>query len=144
MENTFRQQLSRLKDDERLRFLAVGGFNTVFGLLFFYALEYLIGSVIGYFSVLIITFAVILVTSFSLYRWLVFKVRGKLLTDFARFASVYTVPFIANAIALPILVSGLGWLPSIAQTIIVCFSTLFSYFGHKHFSFRRQRNKNAE
>ena len=140
MGDTFRGKIKTLYGDQRLRFLAVGGLNTLFGLLFFYALEYFFGARIGYFSVLLITFAVILITSFALYRVFVFKVNGKLLTDFSRFASVYTVPFLANAIALPVLVSGLGWMPSIAQTLIVCFSTLFSYFGHKYFSFRRNNN----
>lgn len=127
--------------DERFRFLAVGGFNTIFGLFFFYLLEFYFGSKIGYFFVLLITFAVILVTSFFLYRWVVFKAHGNIVRDFVRFASVYTVPFLANAIALPILVSGLQWQPSIAQTVIVFFSTVFSYFGHKYFSFAKPKGE---
>lgn len=132
-------RVKSLLGDERFRFLAVGGFNTFFGLLVFYVLEFLVGESIGYFLVLILTFVLILLSSFFLYRWLVFKAKGNLGRDFVRFASVYTIPFTANAVALPLLVTGLGWLPTVAQTVIVIFSTLFSYFGHKYFSFRRSK-----
>lgn len=139
MAQYFRTRFSNLLRNEQFRFLAVGGFNTVFGLVVFYTLEYFFGNIVGYFVVLLLTFAIILFTSFFLYRMLVFKTQGNLTKELFRFSSVYTIPFLANAIALPVLVSGFGWMPSIAQTVIVIFSTIFSYFGHKYFSFRKTK-----
>ncbi len=59
-----------------------------------------------------------------------------MLRDFVRFWSVYLTTLGINAVALPVLVE-LG-VPRIqAQAIIIVFTSLLSYFGHRHFTFRR-------
>jgi len=123
---------------EKIRFLIVGGFNTAFGLFVFYLFEFLFGASIGYMGSLYCSFALVTVSSFLLYRFLVFKVTGKVIKDFFRFVAVYLIPLGANTIALPLLVSVVGINVYLSQTLIVVFSTVVSYLGHKYFSFRRK------
>lgn len=136
-------KLRQLWATEGVRFLIVGGFNTLFGLLVFYALDYLIGTHLGYLTVLVLTYVVILIPSYVLHRTLVFKSSGHVVHEFFKFCTVYIVPFLANFIALPILVSIVGLDPSVAQTIIVIFSTAVSYIGHRYFSFSNRRRKST-
>ena len=50
--------------------------------------------------------------------------------------SVYLTALAINVVALPVLVElGMDRIP--AQAIIMAATTLLSYFGHRHFSFRR-------
>jgi putative flippase GtrA len=53
-----------------------------------------------------------------------------------RFESVYLTALGINAVALPVLVE-LGLHRILAGTVIMACTTLLSFFGHRHFSFRR-------
>lgn len=133
-----RKRASQILEREHIRFLIWGGLNTVFGLLLFYFLQWQLGKYIGYFVVFLCSFVISSIISFLGYKLFVFKVRGNWLKDFLKFISVYTVPLVANALALPILVSVMNINVYLSQTLIVIFSALVSYFGHKYFSFSRK------
>ena len=127
----------RMLADERIRFVAVGGFNTVFGLAAFVVFEQTLGTVAHYLIVLLVAHVVSTFVAFLGHRYLVFRVRGSFLLDLVRFWSVYVVVLALNVAALPLLVEVLG-LPVIpAQTLFTIATVLGSYLGHKHFSFRR-------
>jgi putative flippase GtrA len=130
-----------LLDDERVRFVIVGGFNTVFGYLLFALFQLTTGPYLGYFFSLYASFLVASIVAFLLHRRHTFKVHGtgNILVDFLRFISVYVVALTLNSIALPLLVEGADMSPLIAQAIIVIVTTVTSYFGHKYFSFRRKK-----
>jgi putative flippase GtrA len=136
--------LIRLFNDRRAAFLVVGGINTVVGFGIFVAcsqsvghlVEHRFGKVgaalltIGIAHVLAVLFA------FGMHRRFVFRVRGHVLRDLMRFWSIYLTGLAMNVVVLPVLVTlGLQRIP--AQAIIVVANTLLSYFGHRHFSFRR-------
>ncbi len=130
---------ARLLEDERVRFVIVGGFNTVLGYALFVTFELLVGRYIGYLVSLYASYAISTVVAFVLHRRFTYRVRGSasLALDFVRFSSVYLVSLGINTIALPLLVE-LAHVPVIvAQAVIVVVTTLVSYFGHKLFSFRR-------
>jgi putative flippase GtrA len=75
--------------------------------------------------------------AFVLHRRLVFRVTGNVLVDLVRFEMVYLGGLGINAILLPVLVE-VAQLPVImSQFLIVSVTALVSFFGHKHFSFRR-------
>ena len=130
-----------LLDDERVRFVIVGGFNTVFGYLLFALFQLTTGPYLGYFFSLYASFLVASIVAFLLHRRHTFKVHGtgNILVDFLRFISVYVVALTLNSIALPLLVEGADMSPLVAQAIIVIVTTVTSYFGHKYFSFRRKK-----
>ncbi|MBK5237540.1 MAG: GtrA family protein [Actinomycetales bacterium] len=129
--------LARFIRDERVRFLAVGGFNTAFGFTMFVVFQASVGHVVGYVGSLYLAHIVASCVAFILYRRVVFDVRGAIFLDFVRFQGVYVVPLLANTLALPLLVSLWGWNVYAAQGIMVVFLTVISYLGHKFFSFRR-------
>ena len=129
--------LRRLISDQRFRFLVTGGINTAFGLLVFTGLDLALRDVLNYLVVLLFAHVIGVLEAFYLYRQTVFRVRGNLLPDLLRFESVYLVALAVNFALLPLLVE-VGGLPVIgSQFLIVGITALFSFFGHKHFSFRR-------
>lgn len=142
-DGPLRRLFRRLAGDERIRFLVVGAFNTVFGYLVFVTIELLAGQWVGYLVSLYVSYAIAIVVAFVLHRHVTYRVTGtgNVVVDFLRFASVYVVALVINTIALPLLVELAGITPIIAQALIAIVTTLVSYFGHKLFSFRRPSNE---
>ncbi|MBE7191635.1 MAG: GtrA family protein [Gordonia polyisoprenivorans] len=128
-----------LASDQRVRYLAVGGINTVAGYVVFSVVQLLFGHVISYLGSVLVSHAITSTVAFVLYRRLVFRVSGHTLVDFVRFQSVYLIPLVANLLALPALVGIAGWNVYVAQASIVVVTVIVSYVGHKYFSFRRGR-----
>lgn len=136
--------LIRLIHDQRMAFLVVGGINTVVGMAIFIALsesvghfvDHAFGKVAAALVTLGITHVLAVLFAFVMHRRFVFRVRGHVLRDLMRFWSVYLTAAAINFVVLPVLVElGMQRIP--AQAIIVASNTLLSYFGHRHFSFRR-------
>lgn len=143
---SLRSLIARVVADQRVRFLAVGGVNTVLGYAIYAALAQWVFAHIplGYLLALVISYAISITVAFVLYRRFVFVVKGNVLVDFVRFVGVYAVSILANAAALPILVEVLGLNPLVAQAIVLVVTTLISFVGHKYFSFRRKTEKGVE
>jgi putative flippase GtrA len=118
---------------EQVRFLVVGGVNTLVGYGFF-ALILLFA---GYLVSLYLSYAVAVSVAFVLHRRFTFRVSGNVAVDFARFVGVYVVSLAVNTAVLPLLVEVAGFHPLAAQAIALLITTLISYVGHKWFSFRR-------
>lgn len=135
--SNFNWRVRRLLGNEKVRFLIIGGINTVLGLLVFYVVQFLIGKYVTYIGSLLVTHFMVSTLGFVLYRKYVFKVTGNLFVDYVRFQSVYSISLISNLIILPILVTGLHWNVYFAQTLTVIGVTFVSFIGHKFFSFRR-------
>jgi putative flippase GtrA len=137
-------RLRELLADRRVRFLLVGGFNTVFAFVLFAALEATAGRaldragnpVAGSLVPLLGSYAVAILVAFALYRRLVYRVHGHVLRDLGRFVSVYVVSITLNAVLLPLLVA-VGVPRLGAQALLVVLITVVSYVGHGRFSFRR-------
>jgi putative flippase GtrA len=136
--------LIRLVRDQRVAFLVVGVINGIVGFAVFVAcsmsvghlVDHRFGKVAGSLVTVGITYALSVLFAFVMHRRFVFRVRGHVLRDFVRFWSVYLTTLGINAVALPVLVElGVPRIP--AQAIIIVFTSLLSYFGHRHFSFRR-------
>ncbi len=136
--------LIRLVHDQRLAFLVVGVLNGIVGFGIFVAcsesighfVDHRFGKVAGSLVALGITYVLSVPFAFVMHRRFVFRVRGHVLRDFVRFWSVYLTAVGINAVALPLLVE-LGMPRILAQAIIVAFTALLSYVGHRDFSFRR-------
>jgi putative flippase GtrA len=137
--------LSRVLEDERVRFLIVGGINTVVGYGVFALFELFLGRYIGYLGSLYSSYALATMLAFYLHRRFTFRAStsGKVVVDFLRFQSVYVVSLLVNTAALLLLVVLFGLKPLVAQAIIVVITTAISYLGHKWFSFRRKAQTSA-
>lgn len=134
-----RADVLRLLQNQKVRFVLVGGFNTVLGYVTFSALTLRVFHDVrfGYLLSLVVSYAIGISVAFVLYRRLVFVVQGQVVRDFARFVSVYALSIGINAAVLPILVEVVGVPPVVGQGAVVLVTTLLSFVGHRSFSFRR-------
>ena len=133
-------RIQKLVDDERVRFLFVGGINTLVGYGLFVALYLGVGHWIGYLGSLYLSYVLGVTSAFFLHRRITFRAQaaeGSQWLAFLRFSSVYVVTLVINTIGLPLLVEFGHLSPIGAQAIMVVVATLISYVGHKYFSFRR-------
>lgn len=140
MQNAVRRGITTVANDQRFRFLVVGGINTLVGWSLFALFELLFGSRIGRFGYLVslvLSYAIGICVAFVLHRRFVFKVQGNTLVDFGRFVLTNLVGFGLNALILPLIVETTGLMPIIAQGLSAFIVAIVSYFGHKYFSFRR-------
>jgi putative flippase GtrA len=136
--------LLRLVHDQRVAFLIVGVVNTIVGFGLFVCFDLTLGrwvdgtagTVAGSLVTLTCSHVTAVLFAFVLYRRFVFKVRGHVLKDLARFESVYIVGLGINSVTLPLLVQ-LGVERIVAQAVITLALTVLSFFAHRNFSFRR-------
>jgi putative flippase GtrA len=128
--------LMRVARDQRVAFLIVGVINTLVGYLSFVALLPLLGRD-HYLVALICAYVIAVLVAFVLYRYAVFRVRGHVLSDLWRFATVYLSSLAVNLVLLPVLVEFAHLPVLLAQALIVFVTAVMNWLGHKHFSFRR-------
>ena len=126
-----------LANRKEVRYVLVGGWNTLFGWAVFVILQLTVGATIGYMAVLVIAQVVSIINAYLGYRWLVFRVQGSWWLDFFRFSTVYWIVFAVNLMALPLMVSVLGMNVIVAQTLFLVVTVIASYIAHNRFSFRR-------
>lgn len=124
------------KINQKIRFILVGGFNTVFAygvfaLLFaIFHLPYLLALIIQYF----ITVNVSILTM----RYYVFRATGDFIKEYCKAWSVYVVMFLFNSVSLSFLVE-ICEIPELySQAIYLTVSTIFTYLLHKYFSFLKK------
>lgn len=129
--------LLRVIRDQRVAFLVVGAINTVVGYLIFALFLVIVGRRWGYLAALACAHVFGVLFAFVLYRFVVFRVRGHVLADLWRFETVYLTALAVNFLLLPLLVE-IAHLPVlVAQAMIVFVTSVMSWVGHKHYSFRR-------
>lgn len=134
-----RATAARLLAAQKVRFLIVGGINTVLGYGLFVVFNHvLFGSMrFGYILSLICSYALSIMSAFVLYRRYVFPVTGRVRRDFIAFVGVNMVAVGSNLVLLPALVEVARMTPLVAQGIALVCTTLISFFGHRDVSFRR-------
>ena len=126
----------RLVRDQRVAFLLVGGVNTAIGFGWF-VLFHLLAPAVGYMGTLVLAHVCSVLCAFVLHRTLVFRVRGHVLRDLARFEVVNLGALALNAAALPFFVEVVGLPVLVSQVLATAFSVVTTYVGHRTFSFRR-------
>jgi putative flippase GtrA len=129
-----------------VRYLLVGGFNTCFGYLLFVGFNYLFRRIGIYGSEIasLLSNIIAITVAFLGYKWFVFRTRGHYLREWLRCLSVYGTSMVFALIMLPPLTLALRhWFghsqmaSNVAAAILTVITVFASYFGHKHFSFRR-------
>jgi putative flippase GtrA len=127
-----------------IRYLAVGACNTAFGYACFALFTLLLTPIFTYGYVLASLLANLFSITFAFfgYKWFVFKTKGNYLREWIRCVGVYATSMIVSAAALPFAVGFIRRQPGhdrsapyIAGAIVLVFSVLFSFFGHRHISF---------
>lgn len=127
-----------------VRYLAVGACNTIFGYGCFALFTLLLSPLLAYGYVVASLLANLFSITFAFfgYKWFVFKTHGNYLKEWIRCLGVYAGSMILSAAALPFVVGIIRRQPGhdrsapyIAGAIVLVFSVVFSFFGHRHISF---------
>jgi putative flippase GtrA len=127
-----------------IRYLAVGACNTIFGYGSFALLTLILTPLFSYGYVIASLLANLFGITFAFlgYKWFVFKTRGNYLKEWVRCLGVYAGSMILSAASLPFVVGFIRRQPGhersapyIAGALVLVFSIVFSFFGHRHISF---------
>jgi len=127
------------------RYLLVGTWNTLFGYGSYAGLTALFSPLVphSYMFACVLSSLLNITVSFLGYKWFVFKTQGNYLREWARCVVVYSGTIVIGVILLPILVLTIRRstpfvhaAPYIAGAILLGISVIYSFLGHKKFSFR--------
>lgn len=128
--------LGTLLARREVRFLVVGGGNTVLGLALFAGFHALVPH---YLAALVLTYAIGIVIAFLTQRLFVFGNAAPAFPAFLRFTAVQLTALALNAAVLTALVEWLDTPVVLAQAIAVVVVAVASYFAHLLFSFRHHQ-----
>ncbi|MEA3493989.1 MAG: GtrA family protein [Candidatus Margulisiibacteriota bacterium] len=124
------------KHREKINYILVGCYNTIFGYGTFVALYYLLHQRIHYLVLVVVAYVISITNAYIGYKIFVFRTEGNYLKEYLRFYVVYGFSLVPNLILLPFIVEIFKMSPVIGQAFVIAFSAVFNYMGHKHFSFR--------
>jgi putative flippase GtrA len=128
---------------EQLLYLAVGGWNTVFGYGVWALLQYLLGNHLHYLLVVVLSWPIAVLNAYLGYRFIVFRSRGSVLREFPRFSLVYLATLVANLMLLPIALLVLPFSIYFIQALFTAVVVVCSYLGHRYYSFRGGRHRDG-
>lgn len=115
------------------KYVLVGMVNSIicfvsFAALVFYGVHYIVASLVSY--------ALGVTNSYVWNKYFTFRRTGGNRTELVRFFSVYAAQYIIGLVGLIVLVELVRLRPIASQTVILAISVLFSFFAHKHWTFR--------
>ena len=122
-----------------LVYLVVGGWNTVFGIGFYWLLFHLFGSRCHYLVLAVVSNVVAITNAFVCYKLLVFRTRGNWLREYLKCWVVYGGGALLTMALMWVFVDFAGISPVWANVVGTALVTVASYFGHKYFSFGRKK-----
>jgi len=127
------------------RYLVVGVWNTLFGYASFAALTALLAPLIpySYMAASLLSSILNITVAFLGYKWFGFKTKGNYLREWTRCVVVYSGSIGIGLALLPVLVVIIRHTtryergaPYIAGALLTGVSVVFSFVGHRKFSFR--------
>jgi putative flippase GtrA len=130
------------------RYLLVGVWNTLFGYATFAVLTAVLTPILPYSYVWASFLSSLLniTVAYLGYKIFVFKTKGNYLREWLRCMAVYGSAIVVGLIALPLLVTLIrnntylfSQAPYIAGAIVMVVSVIYSFVGHKNFSFKERR-----
>lgn len=127
--------LSRLAGDKRIRFLVIGGINTVNGYLISLICYYTLAPHLNIVFISVIINIISITFSFTTNKLFVFRTKGNWLAEYLRCYVVYGGVIFISLVATWLTVEVMLIQFWIAQLIIIPILILISYIGHSRFSF---------
>lgn len=141
--------LSHLPQRQLVRYLLTGAWNTLFGYGCFFLMVRLFVRLmpaqpsLGASIASVVATVINITVSFLGYKWFVFRTRGNYWIEYRRSMIVYLPSLFLNAVAIAPLTAALRLMPHlrtqapyIAGALIIGFTVIVSFFGHKHISFK--------
>lgn len=123
------------RDDLRLRFLAVGAWNTVFGYGCYALLFLVLGPHLHYLWIQVVAHFVSVSQAFVLHRRYTFRSSAPWLPEFLRFNASYLGTLGGGLLAQWLLVGGLGVHPLLGAALVTGVTVVLSYGLHRYYSF---------
>lgn len=132
--------LRKIKD-KRVRYLIIGGINTVVGfsvypiLYILFCPEYL-----DYFTTLLVSQLICISVAYVNTKKLVFMTKGGWGSEIIKFTGFHGIIIAANLLLLPIMVDEFKINPILAQTAYSFLIVVSSYGWHSKFTFAERKN----
>jgi glycosyltransferase involved in cell wall biosynthesis len=136
---------SHIPPGQFTRYLIVGVWNTFFGYSLYALFVALLTPRLQFAYIYASAFSnlIAITVAYFGYKFFVFRTKGNYLVEWFRCILVYGSGMLPGLVLLPLLVGGLHYFfhlnrsaPYIAGAILLGTGTIYSFFGHKHFSFR--------
>lgn len=124
-------------DGRKLRYLLVGGWNTLFGYVAGPAIYYGLQGQVHVVLVGATAYIMSITMAFITHKLFVFRTKGRWLSEYLRSYVVYGATAAIGITALWVLVDGMAVPFWIAQALIVSTTVAISYFGHSKYTFSR-------
>ncbi len=129
-----------------LRYLLIGGWNTVFGYSTFAGIYYMLHRQripAAYIYAQVISNFINITVAFFGYKLFVFKTKGNYLREWLKAMAVYWSGFLPGLILLPLAIKALEFgfhlkesAPYIANAILLGVGVIYSFIGHSKVTFR--------
>ncbi|MBL0075841.1 MAG: GtrA family protein [Rhodocyclaceae bacterium] len=126
---------ARWDSNQVLRFLLIGGWNTLFGYLCFFVIYQLAGSFLHYLLVSILAHCVAVSQSYVTQRYIVFRSNATMGAEFLRFNGSHLGVLLLGLLAMFVLVEVIELSPLWAQALVTAGSVFLSYGLHSRVSF---------
>ncbi len=132
----------------KIRFIAVGIWNTILGYFLYYLLDSFFLHVfqaryLAYMSALSLAQIISIIIAYFSHKHLTFKTvtNGKeTAKELLRFSLTYAFVFFLNLILLPAIVELGNITPKIAGVFLILLTPVISYIGHSTFTFKSKKN----
>lgn len=124
-----------------IRYLLVGGWNTLFGYGIMVGLFYLLTPYLNLVAITVIANICGITMSFVTYKLLVFCTAGNWLKEYFKSYIVYGGAACFNIFLIWLLSGKIGLSIWLAQGIAIPLGVISSYFGHKYLTFARSRTQ---
>lgn len=131
-------KIKKLFEYEQIRFLFVGGLNTIVG-YGSYALLLLVGLNFVYANT--ISYIIGVIHSYIWNKKFTFKSNNKSILEVIKFIGVYVINYLIGLAFISLFIKVFGINEYLAGALNLVVTTLISYFGHKYFSFASKSNK---
>jgi putative flippase GtrA len=127
------------------RYVLVGAWNTMFGYGTFALFTAVLNRTVphSYMWASLLSSLLNITVAYLGYKWFVFRTKGNYLREWMCCVAVYSGGIVVGLIALPVLVFLIRrntrffvQAPYIAGALLSVFVVIYSFLGHKHFSFR--------
>lgn len=117
-----------------IRFLIVGGLNTLISYGFYYSMVHFN---FNYILALTLSQIIGIIHSFFWNKFWTFKSKNSGANELLKFVTVYFVAYLVNLVLLTFFVEIVKIDKKIAPIIILFLTTVISFFGHKFWSFKK-------
>jgi putative flippase GtrA len=122
---------------EKVRYLVVGAWNTLFAYSCFSVLYFLLHDSLAPSAILLIASAIASVNGYLAFRRFVFAPMRHPVLEYLRFQVVYLPILLLNLVLLPLALTYSNLNAYVIQAGFAVFAIVAAYLGNKYFTFRR-------